>query len=297
MAFGAKLHPVSYARCHDEVSAAESMGRWALSHREEPAARWVIATINDGGNVAPLLWAARWAGYVFPRVVLGQKLCAALMATKAPGDVLGDLRPPWPAYLIDVPHGLLMVPDISGSALVSLDLLCVHHESDGIRVMLRSRSSMIILADRAESWAAALLDEDDELDVWAQQHSLPIDDQHKRALECAWRLAIGVELEMDDRSNVKPPRARTKRDAQRRSIADNTHMLVRNVDLDCRDAIGAYVSGRAQRAPSVRTLVRGHWKRQPVGPASADRKWIHVEPYWRGPQDGPLAIGVHRIRE
>jgi hypothetical protein len=25
------------------------------------------------------------------------------------------------------------------------------------------------------------------------------------------------------------------------------------------------------------------------------RKWIHVEPYWRGPVDGPVAVKSHKI--
>ena len=37
-----------------------------------------------------------------------------------------------------------------------------------------------------------------------------------------------------------------------------------------------------------RFIVRGHWKKQPVGPERAERKMIFVEPYWKGPADAPV---------
>ena len=27
----------------------------------------------------------------------------------------------------------------------------------------------------------------------------------------------------------------------------------------------------------------------------ADRRWIHVEPYWRGPEDAPIALRSHKL--
>lgn len=38
---------------------------------------------------------------------------------------------------------------------------------------------------------------------------------------------------------------------------------------------------------AVRTLVAGHWKRQPYGEGRALRKWIHIAPFWRGPEGAP----------
>lgn len=34
--------------------------------------------------------------------------------------------------------------------------------------------------------------------------------------------------------------------------------------------------------------------RQVIEPGA---KWIHVEPFWRGPEDGPIAIRPHRFAE
>jgi hypothetical protein len=42
-------------------------------------------------------------------------------------------------------------------------------------------------------------------------------------------------------------------------------------------------------APSVQTLVAGHWKRQPYGARREHRRLIHVQPYWRGDVDAPIS--------
>jgi hypothetical protein len=46
----------------------------------------------------------------------------------------------------------------------------------------------------------------------------------------------------------------------------------------------------------VRTRVAGHWRRQPCGEGRQDRKIIHVESYWRGPEDGVLSETRHKAK-
>jgi hypothetical protein len=47
---------------------------------------------------------------------------------------------------------------------------------------------------------------------------------------------------------------------------------------------------------SVRTLVRGHWRRQPYGPENSLTKVIWIRPFWRGPEDAPVSIHPVRVR-
>lgn len=47
----------------------------------------------------------------------------------------------------------------------------------------------------------------------------------------------------------------------------------------------------------VRTLVAGHWQRFAAGKGRVDRVWKFVAPYWRGPEDGPIAAETeHRMQ-
>jgi len=41
----------------------------------------------------------------------------------------------------------------------------------------------------------------------------------------------------------------------------------------------------------VRTRVQGHWKQQPYGEGSRERKLIWIQPYWRGPDESETATG------
>lgn len=62
--------------------------------------------------------------------------------------------------------------------------------------------------------------------------------------------------------------------------------LVAEVTLDLRERVASFCGGRSGHKLEVRHLVRGHFKRQH---SKAGEAIIWVQPYWRGPVDGPLA--------
>ena len=76
----------------------------------------------------------------------------------------------------------------------------------------------------------------------------------------------------------------------------SAYTVVRPVVLDCRVAVRDYIAGGG-KSPTVRSLVRGHWRNQVHGPRNSLRKWIHVEPFWRGPDGAPVAVRPHIMRE
>jgi hypothetical protein len=73
-----------------------------------------------------------------------------------------------------------------------------------------------------------------------------------------------------------------------------TPVHVRTVDY-VRDYIRLGARG-TRGSRRVQTLVRGHWKHQPCGTGGTDRKFIHIEPYWRGPEDAPIAVRSHILK-
>lgn len=44
-----------------------------------------------------------------------------------------------------------------------------------------------------------------------------------------------------------------------------------------------------------RVLVSGHWRNQAVGPRWSERRWILIEPFYRGPEDVPEESVPHRL--
>jgi hypothetical protein len=220
---------------------------------------------------------ALWGMCGFPQVVPSHKLAAALMATDPPLSSDG-VHMPWPAFVVVVPNGL--IPDADRVSEVD----CIGIATDGQNppmVFLGRKNAGIVTVNPFGS-----LDE---------VFKCAADDAQGELL---MRLLVGVILEMDLPSSRQLVRQRTSskkvESGGNKKPSAWTFELKRDVKIDCRTWVGDYVRSEG-KSPSVRSLTRGHQKRQPYGPKGALRKWIHVEPYWRGPLDGPVAVKSHRL--
>lgn len=85
-----------------------------------------------------------------------------------------------------------------------------------------------------------------------------------------------------DRLNREDPQART--------------ILGRSIILDRSQGHHEGPGGTTGRVLAVRQRVEGHWKFQVHGAGRTERKKIFVEPYYRGPEDGPGGALVHRLQ-
>jgi opacity protein-like surface antigen len=117
----------------------------------------------------------------------------------------------------------------------------------------------------------------------------------KRAALLVGRLLVGVCMEMDGRPNEasssRGGSSKRKRASDQPTI--RRYVLRRDVKVNLVQQVRDFVSGRVATSPTVQSLIRGHWKRQAHGPGGTERKWIHVEPYSRGPEDAPIAVRSH----
>lgn len=218
-----------------------------------------------------------WAATGFQRVVTSHKHAALLMCTRVPGEVVAAVAPPWPAFVLDVPAGVL--PPFDGRRDVCAFLL-VADVAHQLVVFFGGQTGLCY--DQPLDLRLALADE---------EHA----DPHVVML---LRFALGVLLELDGHRPAPGAPARPggacKRDA-RGAVVTTTHVLRRDVRIDCRDAVRAACSGAAKPrgGVAVRTLVRGHWKMQPHGPGRSARRFARVDAYWRGPADAPIALRSH----
>lgn len=241
----------------------------------------------------------RWGQAGFPQVTLGHKLAASLMATSLLPEYVDHVAFPWPCFVVIIPNGLLSLE--CAEAGRSLDL---HHAmfvndlaDDQTADMLRMKRGGVPSGTRLAYFARS--DNDVELmrmlnDVRDLVQRLDDDETgNARALTLVGRLLVGASIELDQRkSGAHTSGGKKKRKADEPSTWN--FKLTRDVKVDCRSWVGEYVSGE-RRSLAVQSLIRGHHKSQPCGPGNVLRKWIHIEPYWRGPEDGPVAVRGHDV--
>jgi hypothetical protein len=264
----------------------------------------MLATL-DGQVVAVAL--ARWADAAFPQIEVGHKYAAALMVTNATADVLERVRPPWPAFVIEVPTDLLMIRDTGKDRDLSLRRLLVTTTRfpDG-----SNRWSFVGLTDTSLSvWrfgvtTVQLLEPTVE-HALDREELLPLTENDDRVLTLAGRLIIATCLAMSDPSNVQEvgighqEHAAARKHGRRfgRPIV-RTFKVGKPIKLDLRPRIQEYVkSGLGGRKLTVQSLVCGHFKGQHHGPQNSLYKIIWREPFWRGPEEAPILVRPHTVKE
>lgn len=259
-----------------------------------------------------------WASSGFPQISLPHKLAAALMATSVPEEHIAEIEQPWLTFMVAVPNGILPPCLIDGKSVDITHVGLTHligAGGDG-----KPAPVLFMLSDtgpgRMASWISyhamsslsALIDP-----AWfgGGQNIAGADPSFdfSQGFCLIGRLLLGVMIEIDNPSHQErirqgPPPVTSKPSNPRgRGNEPRTWTVEirRDVRVDLRrwvrEQIQGKTLGRPGKAPSVQVLVRGHHKRQRCGPHGMERRWIHVEPYWRGPLDAPIAVREHKIAE
>lgn len=283
----------------------------------EPVATWAMF-----GNRAH--WLAKWARSAFPRVRLSHSYAAMLMATTISPREIGHVEAPWPSFVLEVPEGLLPLRLVDGfethisrihvnshllptayadSRWWGLEMagraIEIHRGGPLAEAVLpppkKGSNSLVVAA--GERTELADLSVGDYADFWGGYDQGAED----RVALLAGRLVVGACVLLTERANFVERAARVASPALAREMRRIGHepetrvyTLGRPVKVDFRPAVAAYLSGFAKTL-SVQSLVGGHHKHQPYGPNGQDRKWIFVEPYWRGPEDAPILLRPHDV--
>jgi hypothetical protein len=265
---------------------------WKHEGPDTPLIRTMIAKPPEN---AMMLGSYRWLKSGLPQVTMGHKYCAALLATGVPEEVLDLVVAPWRAFVIQVPNGLIYCDDGKGRQTeVRAVLVAKLDGSATSKWCYIAMTTSTVLLWRFSPNIRDLLRETLEANAYdGYSFLLDFEDIDDRAGALIGRLVVNSCLAMSDPTNLKAPKpmsSKAKAKAAKRGLPTVTnYVLGKPIKLDCRQAVAAYGRGE-RRAPSVQVLVRGHWKRQPCGPGRQQRKLIHVEPYWRGPEDAPINV-------
>lgn len=287
----------------------EAWARDPLGCRARVMARFDGHDEKEVASVAcTTVMAGCWAVSGFPVVQMGHGTAASLMATSVGrGLDPADVRPPWPGMVVRVPGGLLSIEDSDG-ALVDVTSIMVAlvgqswfytMATEPFRTAVGADDGLSLWGNMVEpaSMMRATSLEDAMEYKWATQEAT----QHDFRTELLGRrLIAGVCLWASDPGRIAPKRA----PAGRRGLPTNARPpgslpdfkvfeLRQAVQVDARvlEAVRQY-GRRGGGSPTVQSLVAGHWKMQAHGAGRQLRRAIHVEPYWRGPLDGPVLAKV-----
>jgi len=303
MEFGRAIWPITYKETQDDgealanlIERAEAMGMY---HPDAPLWKAVMDIPHEQIRT---MWAARWVDQGCHRIVIEDRFASLLMATDVSKEVASLAIPPWKAFLIEVPAGLLLSKNPrKDNGDSSLRRIYVHQivNSKGEEVWnyVAEADDGLQLWRHGMSTSDILISSKEAVNDWNEADFLqPIEDQDERCLLLIGRLILSTCLALSDPTNVREQK-RTKGRGGRRWRLDKTapdirtFILGRPITIDCRPVIRDYIVGKRRvksGAVTVQFLVRGHWKSQPHGPNNSLRKSIHIEPYWKGPEDAKI---------
>ncbi len=264
---------------------------------------------------------AQWCDAGFQKVVVPPDYAASLVATRYPADVASSVVAPWTAFMVSLPDSVFRITTKHGRE-VSVDevlvMYCPNHRSwryaalGGTWEMHQNRMITGISTEELVGATAAAeerhhartlgADGRHNSEGFTQEELDRVVRANFRLTAALARLIAGVCLAMSDPANV------TRLPTRRRTLSQRVDKRLRGLPLvreyqvgspvriDLRKEVTAFIRGE-RGAPTVQTLVRGHWKRQAHGPGASERKIIHVAPYWRGDDRAPIPIRSHILGE
>lgn len=260
---------------------------------------------------------ARWADQAYPLVQLaGHRYAAALMATRPPKGV--DIRPPWKAFVIELPQGMLHTDNQSGELgalthiLVNTSQLYLRAEDYGDPTKLVPSWSFTAMGYHGielHRWRKTLdnllddgdFDDSDDPFNFPSALEMGLTEQDTRTMQLLTRVVLNTCLVMSDPESVRPiggsSKSRRKRGNRRNKDEPvfRTFRVGKPIKLDCRPAVESFLSGDRKRQLSVQFLVRGHWRNQACGPGLSERRMTWIEPHWKGPEEAPINRRSHIV--
>lgn len=246
-----------------------------------------------------LFWALQWArcGFQVVRVERADWAAAAATSRFSP-EVIGELRLPWPAFVIVVPRDAgLVVPDDTMVEGGPLDVVMVsqssnREENQNIQMLVRGGHQLLYRGTSPDRLCGDALPL--ELEFPEKTGAMELTSDDDRCLRVVGALTASTVLELCSYwpSHGEGSGARGYR-SQRRGSGIMEVVLGRPVKVDLRQQLGAYLRGEVDRVTTARTLVRFHWKMQPCGKAFSERRLTWIEPYWRGDENAPMVVRDH----
>lgn len=267
-------------------------------------------------EVIQAAFATHWVDQACPQIVVGHKYAAALMSTKIGKDTMGQVRPPWRAFMIAVPNGLLHLWNERENRSEEINYVGVFHRYNDYRGRYEWAYYTISRGTGLSLWRFGIDTEqllvEEVNDNPYRDHALcdELTNIDQRTSLMIGRLIVNTCIAMTDRKQIKKVGRRSHTSSvtpgSRTPPPIRVFQVGRKITINCIDAVKDYVlkgSKRGKTGPAtVQTLVCGHHKLQPYGPKNPDGTWgpqrkvIWREPFWRGHPDAPIVTRPHEFK-
>ena len=269
---------------------------------------------------------ARWCDQGFPVVTMGEKYFAALAATDVSEEMIEGLESPWKAFMIEVPDGLLFLWDPDEQKQVRVTRILVQRFFGSTATLPEDRPPhgyelnwlwrwLVFSESGQHIWRGGLskdllrettFGEREIRNYYDPEREEAFTDQlahDQRLFVVIGRLMLNVCLALTDPDNIREvgsSHSRYKgssRDPRTGPPEQRVYQLGKPIKVDCRAPLRDYLEGRRRTATVITAqfLVRGHWRKQPHGPKHTLRRRQWIQPYWKGPEDGPIPLRAHQL--
>lgn len=220
-----------------------------------------------------------WFESSFACIEVGERLAASLACTSLPKEYVDSIEPPWRCFLIR-------------AAGLNVEVLVLFARDGIVKTLSFPEGRMSLGFEQTLGEWAKL-----EMKSLTGGEAFVSLDQLQREESLVGRIICGTCVEVMTPQFAKHKAIGPRHPHGKRKDglpASWVFNLTRDVKVDVRQAVRDYLSGTGSSL-TLQHLVRGHYKRQAHGKDLQERKWIHVEPYWRGPEDAPIALRSHVI--
>jgi len=246
--------------------------------------------------ILQILWQLRWYESAFPVLKISARFAAAAMMTSVASNLHEEVETPWKAFMIELPKGedVLYQHDLERRAHPVRWIQVLRTDATGPKwtIFLHSPTSPISL-NRVSCTTSELLS---FLGLHDPLHEL--NDSDERAGILAGRIVVSAVCAATTFNPSSGGNIGTgKKKRSEKYPTARVFQITEPVDIDLAPTMRNLQLSPGGRLLNIQSVVRGHRKRQPYGPRNVERKWIWIQPYWRGPEEAPIAVRPHVLKD
>lgn len=252
-----------------------------------------------------LLQEASWAHWGYNVFDLSESLTSALLLTE-PVKLVDEPKFPFPSYMIKVPPGFLVEPDWIDSQYLLVSTFTDVNDEPGVRVMAFDGTHASIRYmpmskfESIEGPNGTLVSGPTD---WENEQVRDVTKAEVDVAKARLRIIRNLHSWLESKGGVQKAGTKRKSFVRNKKARATVWNIGREVKLAPQlvEQAKLVAVGKSQRPKGwevrVKHVVRGHWKMQPHGPGSTERKRLWVMPYWRGPDEAEGWAHIYKAAE